>query len=666
MDSIHRRTGLEEIAVYIQNKPASFLRFFGFVDAVIASLKSNDLEIVQNCLFLLSKFAEDPILKEEIIEKRGFEYLRECLISPHEVTRILTLAVYEQLSSSESRDLLIEKKEIITLLIYLEEYILSNVIRGIYLIWKIFEHISRVEKVAKYLIYYGCPRLMAMCFEIEPPQKVITSLLVTLKNICKDTDSNRFLYGDNIIFKILYLLETASEVNISHIIEIVSITASQKTNISDGSTQVNSLLLGKVLKLGMHGSNEIRFTVLKVLKFLFDNNSAALQKIDMFNIGALIYIAIIDDDLKIRETGAELLKKVVKNEWISLVEQPDIIAQILINCTLIKSPKIMNESIETIYLMCKSVRYLALLLLSAPYVIEMVKNAILIQHPEITSTTYKNNLLSFDAIDLSKMIETNKVILQEEDIARHHARMLAFRERLEIGRNPMTGRGQDMAITVNTDSNDSTDQNTMTMGYATLNTRLNESLDTDRFAQERSGVFSELTSIEGEDKSFLSDISEVLEKDYLNIQNPEDSLGRDNSQSLLISTTFLVKIMKVMIASDVVFAKAMSYNIPAFFGVLIEKAVGNRYLGLIDAIFSFFSNMFDILLLREGMELVESLKEIASLIANKFLLRVLKVIYKEIGKEFVDWNMLCSTMGLILRIFMKDEVAETLIVCYIY
>lgn len=41
---------------------------------------------------------------------------------------------------------------------------------------------------------------------------------------------------------------------------------------------------------------------------------------------------------------------------------------------------------------------------------------------------------------------------------------------------------------------------------------------------------------------------------------------------------------------------------------------------LLDVILSFFSNMFDILLLRGGMRMTDPLREMAMVIANRFLI----------------------------------------------
>lgn len=65
---MQRKTALEEIALYVQTKSPSFLRYFGFVDGVISSLKSQDDEVVQTSLFILAKLASDTILAKEIID----------------------------------------------------------------------------------------------------------------------------------------------------------------------------------------------------------------------------------------------------------------------------------------------------------------------------------------------------------------------------------------------------------------------------------------------------------------------------------------------------------------------------------------------------------------------------------------------------------------------
>jgi hypothetical protein len=52
----------------------------------------------------------------------------------------------------------------------------------------------------------------------------------------------------------------------------------------------------------------------------------------------------------------------------------------------------------------------------------------------------------------------------------------------------------------------------------------------------------------------------------------------------------------------------------------------------------------------------------AQLMADKFVVRVLKVLYKEVNNKFVNWNILCTTISLLLRILMKEETAQILLV----
>lgn len=98
LNSPKRNTSLEEIAVYIQYKPASFLRHFGFVEGVSISLKSTDLETQQTCLFILSKLAQDTVLCQEIINVGGYDLIRQFLVAQDEILRILALAAYEPLT----------------------------------------------------------------------------------------------------------------------------------------------------------------------------------------------------------------------------------------------------------------------------------------------------------------------------------------------------------------------------------------------------------------------------------------------------------------------------------------------------------------------------------------------------------------------------------------
>lgn len=91
------------------------------------------------------------------------------------------------------------------------------------------------------------------------------------------------------------------------------------------------------------------------------------------------------------------------------------------------------------------------------------------------------------------------------------------------------------------------------------------------------------------------------------------------------ATKFLVKISTFLINCDLIYAKVMSFNFQAVFSVLLDKSIGNRDLALMDTIFFFYANFYDIVLLKNKRVCVEQLKELIRSFAEKFLMRIFSI-----------------------------------------
>lgn len=150
-------------------------------------------------LFLLANLASDKVLASEIVESGSFDLLRQCLLSPRELTRLLTVAVYERLVQEEISFSYVDAKEVRLLLVYLEEYMLKNVSRGIFLLWKICESLSTLEDYCRLMLMYGAPRLVSFALELDLPQKIIKAVLGTTKHLSQHHSSTEghgsFLFG---------------------------------------------------------------------------------------------------------------------------------------------------------------------------------------------------------------------------------------------------------------------------------------------------------------------------------------------------------------------------------------------------------------------------------------------------------------------------------------
>lgn len=82
--------------------------------------------------------------------------------------------------------------------------------------------------------------------------------------------------------------------------------------------------------------------------------------------------------------------------------------------------------------MSKSVRYLALLLLSATQVVEMVKNCLIQIHPELGRTNHSEHLLAFDGADFTGAVNGDFVSVYDEDVAAQARMMVNLRKRLDM------------------------------------------------------------------------------------------------------------------------------------------------------------------------------------------------------------------------------------------
>ena len=96
-----RLAALEDIAVYLAQKPVTFLRHFGFVNAITLDMKSLDHKSLCMSLYILSKIAEDQIFAIEMCDDRVVQLLKEFLEAPEGLVRMMSLQCFSQLCSTE-------------------------------------------------------------------------------------------------------------------------------------------------------------------------------------------------------------------------------------------------------------------------------------------------------------------------------------------------------------------------------------------------------------------------------------------------------------------------------------------------------------------------------------------------------------------------------------
>lgn len=119
LDSQKRKEAIEEIAVYCQNKQATYLRNFGFVEVVVISLKSTDPDTQIACLAILAKLAQDQTLCTEMHQMDTFDIVKQMLVAQDDLLRMAALAVYEAVCDFESsKDKLLKRVNLEIIRIY--------------------------------------------------------------------------------------------------------------------------------------------------------------------------------------------------------------------------------------------------------------------------------------------------------------------------------------------------------------------------------------------------------------------------------------------------------------------------------------------------------------------------------------------------------------------
>lgn len=290
--------------------------------------------------------------------------MKQILLSKNEFVRILALAVYEPLCKTDTIKNSVDRKEVILLVVYLEEYLMKNIHRGCYLLWSIICSLSARSELRKVLIQNGCVRLISLGFDLSSSQITNKLILQTLKNLSEDSSMENFSSGEKVLDNLLRMIETANHDNLLIIIEILSYTAASSK--SEAGIRANSKLLKKVLDLGIESDQKVKHTVLKVLNQLFLAGSELVGKINSDRIATLIYSAFSTGSDEIKESACTVLKQMIVKGILNLTKEPDLIYQVLLNFTHPSSLSIRAFCIDIIYQMTMTVQYLSLILLAAP------------------------------------------------------------------------------------------------------------------------------------------------------------------------------------------------------------------------------------------------------------------------------------------------------------
>jgi hypothetical protein len=83
---------------------------------------------------------------------------------------------------------------------------------------------------------------------------------------------------------------------------------------------------------------------------------------------------------------------------------------------------------------------------------------------------------------------------------------------------------------------------------------------------------------------------------------------------------------------------------------------------VVDTILTFYNTLFDIIYFRTGGIVNDSLISLISILANRFIIKILKILKKELDTEVTDMVILCTLINTLMRLLMKEESAGALTV----
>jgi hypothetical protein len=445
------------------------------------------------------------------------------------------------------------------LVILLEEYMLNNIIRGVYLLWSIFNNLSTNYNCRALMVQSGLPRLVSLSVELTNSQLVIKNILNTLKNLCQDQQVFSVKTGPKITENLLKLIEVSSQENMMLIIEILAYTGVEN---SDGAHFEQSMtMIKKVLEVGIESPNSVKFTILKVIEKLFSEKNRVITKnMNSDRIIVLILAGMSHGTTEIKETATNLTLKMVMTGNIEMHKEPDILGLIIQNARL-NEPEyftLRKLSIEIIYRMTVSVKYLNLIILNSYQVLDMIKIAFANLHPEINKGTAQINFLLFDRIKLEDdKGDQDFMSVKEEDLISFNSKMQGMKDRIKTEFN----KGKDEEVT---------NKNGEKKRRRSVN-----SVDTENMYQDRSDVLSDFSIDEG-DTPVIEYAKNIVEQ--YDQQTMENVLKKIDPKGTSIHTTTnqLVKVITILLSCDIVYSKIFSINFPAMLGIILDKMIGAR------------------------------------------------------------------------------------------
>ena len=559
LKSPKRKAVLEEIALYVQYKPAPFLRHFGFVQAIGTSINTLEKESQELCLYILTKLAKDQILAREIIDEGMFASLKKFFTYGDLRLKVMGLAAIEPLCYFDDIKQRMGKKEVQSLIVLMNEFNLTNYSHGISLLWSIFCQISFNKEARKILNSFGGFKLISQSIDFSHSQTLASNILQTCKNICRDHEEFLIKTGPKFIGNLLSLITTCSQENLLLIVELLRYTGievSEKVH-----KDLCQAMIQKVLEIGISSANVVKFAILEVVENMFSKkNSVIANKMNSERIMLLIISALNHGEIPIKETASKLTLKMVVTENVGLSKEPDLLNLVLLNCKLLEEEyfTLRRLSIEIIFRMAVSVRYVKLIILNAHAVLDMAKTSFSILHPEISSGAQQASFILFDRVRIDEgQGDQDTVSLKEEEMITFAGKLQGFKDRVvqDINLRKVSTLIED--VKYDSEAKEEDDQ------------------DSGSEAVE-AHVVGQAVSMSKEEARIVNISKQLIE--HFDVVGRKIAAKRIDSKGseLYLSTYHLVKLITVLLSCDITYSKIFSLSLHAVCGIILEKSIGAR------------------------------------------------------------------------------------------
>ena len=445
-------------------------------------------------------------------------------------------------------------------MILLEEYLLTNIVRGIFLLWSIFYKIATNANCLSLLVQCGLMKLVSPSLEQANSLLLTKKILLTLKLVCHERTHFTVESEPKIVESLLKLIEVSNQENLVLIIDVVG---SLKIDSTEGSQYERAIeMINKVLTTGIDSVNNIKFVIVKVFNNLFNEETKSIAtEENAQKIMKLISASIKHGTTEIKVIACELMLKMIKTQLIELIKEPDIIILLLDNMMseVENEEQLKSISVDILYEMTVSVKYLCLIVLCSSQILESSRMVLSRFHPEIKKIIngFQKKLLDpqkFEKLDIGDFVS-----VKEEDL--------------------ISGNGNNNGtFDMNSSLNDSVNSKNSAKFLKLLKKRKKKmrkgslnSVDTGKIFQDRSDVFSDFS--DDPDHVFPNDLIEIQEE-----IGQQNILSQNKPSNILIYkiTHKLIKMVSIMLSCDVVYGKIFAYNYQGLFSSITKRMIEEK------------------------------------------------------------------------------------------